>query len=188
MANKPGLMGTMRNALRNKNGARSAETEEDIDLVADDEETADQAGEENPPEDDGADDAETSAEGETDNEPEDDEEDETGPAARAATNRERARCITIFTHANADAHPNLAMALLEDGTSKVRATKLLNAAGGGVAKSGGSLAERVAASQGDKKPGQDQGATKKSKGSNSMNDRMAAANQNAANRLKNQQG
>jgi len=128
------------------------ETETDVEDQSDEDEVVDD------------DDASASAEEETDEET--DEDEETGPTAKAvksvriaATKKERARCIAIISHANADANPKFAAHLLSDGTSKARAVSLLNTVSAGNDQTG-SLASRMNAAQKGKGPGQDRPVTK----------------------------
>jgi len=79
-------------------------------------------------------------------------------ALNAVRRDERARCCAIFGHDNAQGNPKLSAKLIVDGTAKSQALSLLDSVGpGAAAKTGDSLAERVRASQGGKKPGQDAG-------------------------------
>lgn len=141
---------------------RAAEGDEDEtvdDTIVDDEgneESAEGDEDDKPDAEDDEDDKE--AEGDEDEKP---DASASGGSVAAARLQERRRCCAIFTHANAEGNPNLAAKLLADGTSKNRAVSILNSVSAGV-KTGASLAERVQASQGSKRPGQDGG--KKSAG------------------------
>jgi len=110
--------------------------------------------------------------------PADDEEDNSAKnAAQNATKVERARCLSILTHPNADANGALAAKLLTDGTAASQAVSLLDVVGGGGSHSASSLSAKVLAAQGNKRPGQDNKAAKSGSNILSMNDRLLAKNQ-----------
>jgi hypothetical protein len=93
---------------------------------------------------------------EGDEEEPDAEDEEEKPAASAGTAiklAERRRCLAILTHGATESNPEIAAELIMDGTSATRAARLLDAAGKG--KGTNSLASRMSASQGSKRPGQD---------------------------------
>lgn len=120
--------------------------EETVDAEGDDEEVV-AAGDDEEVEAEG-DDEEVVAEGDDEDKPA-----AKGKAVSAAVKAERARCIAIVTHANADAQPKLTARLLINGTSRKSAIGMLNAVE--ASASGGSLASRYFADQGNKRPGVD---------------------------------
>ena len=97
-------------------------------------------------------------------------------ALAAVRVEERQRCIAIFSHPNAEGSPKLAAKLLVDGTSQQQAVSLLDSveANPGT-NSGNSLAERVHASQGNKKPGQDKVSGNGGSGKASEGDALVAS-------------
>ncbi|MCP4936103.1 MAG: hypothetical protein GY927_18345 [bacterium] len=129
-----------------------------------DEDEPSAAEEEDEPEANDEDDEDVSADGQNGDEEKPDAA-TLNTAIRAAREEERSRCVAIFSHQNAEGSPKLAAKLLADGTSENQAVSLLDAAEGKVAaNTGGSLAERVHASQGSKKPGQDVAGGKRQTG------------------------
>ena len=159
-----------------------AATDEPTDDETGDDETGDSSDDEKQAEDDD-DDPDAEGEDTTSDDDSDDDGDKKPDAAavssamNAVRAEERQRCLAIFSHPNAESSPKLAAKLLVDGTSQQQAVSFLDSVEANPGKqSGNSLAERVHASQGNKKPGQDSGKSKSSTKSGNLNDRMAALN------------